>query len=199
MNDDAFCRAIAEAPEDTARRLVYADWLEDQDDPRAEFIRDDLRLAAMSADDRDRPQLQERLREMRTGLDPDWLARLDRTPIENCDLPSPRPERRRSRRRTLVVAKDARLDFAYACPLRWEALSDGADASVRHCATCAKPVYHCATVEEAREHAWQGHCVAVDSRLTRTPGDLEPPYLGMTMGIIALPERASDDEQELMY
>src|SRR5271165_3238904 len=147
MTDDAFCRAIAEAPEDTARRLVYADWLEEQGDPRAEFIRADLRLAAMSADDLDRPWLQDQLQEMSTALDPAWLARLDRTPIENCVLPPTPPQgSRRTRRRAAAAAKEARLDFAYACPLRWELLPEGADAGVRDCAACGKPVFHCATV-----------------------------------------------------
>ncbi|HVK12625.1 MAG TPA: TIGR02996 domain-containing protein [Gemmataceae bacterium] len=36
---DAFRRAIIEAPWDDAPRLVYADWLEERGDPRAEFIR----------------------------------------------------------------------------------------------------------------------------------------------------------------
>src|SRR4051812_5383520 len=37
---DALLAAIAEAPDDDAPRLVYADWLEEHgDDARAEFIR----------------------------------------------------------------------------------------------------------------------------------------------------------------
>jgi uncharacterized protein (TIGR02996 family) len=198
MNDDAFCRAIADAPEDTTRRLVYADWLEEQGDPRAEFLRADLRLAAMPTDDLDRPHLQEQLQDMRRDLDPAWLARLDRTPIENCD-PAPPPPPRWSRLWSLsgASAKDVLLEFTYDCPRRWELLSEGDDPSVRHCAACARSVYHCATLEEAREHAWQGHCVAVDSRLARTPGDLDPPEL-MTMGILAPPERAGDNEEFLL-
>src|SRR5262249_36968134 len=35
----AFLDAILEAPEDDAVRLIYADWLEEQGDPRGEFIR----------------------------------------------------------------------------------------------------------------------------------------------------------------
>jgi uncharacterized protein (TIGR02996 family) len=37
--DDAFLRAILEAPHDDAPRLVYADWLDDGQSQRAEFVR----------------------------------------------------------------------------------------------------------------------------------------------------------------
>lgn len=38
-DDDAFIRAILSDPEDTTTRLVYADWLDDQDDPRGQYLR----------------------------------------------------------------------------------------------------------------------------------------------------------------
>jgi len=36
---DAFVAAIVNAPDDATARLVYADWLEERGDPRAEFLR----------------------------------------------------------------------------------------------------------------------------------------------------------------
>jgi uncharacterized protein (TIGR02996 family) len=40
LNDDiAFQRAILASPADTTLKLVYADWLQERDDPRAEFLR----------------------------------------------------------------------------------------------------------------------------------------------------------------
>jgi uncharacterized protein (TIGR02996 family) len=57
MNDDAFLRAIREGPDDPARRLVYADWLEERGDARGEYLRLSCRLA-----------------ELRPGIDPAWLA-----------------------------------------------------------------------------------------------------------------------------
>jgi uncharacterized protein (TIGR02996 family) len=58
MNDnDAFLRAIREDPNDPARRLVYADWLEEHGDPKAEYLRLSCRLA-----------------ELRGNIDPAWLA-----------------------------------------------------------------------------------------------------------------------------
>ena len=38
------------------------------------------------------------------------------------------------------------------------------------------------TLEEARNHAWQGECVAVQLGVPRSQGDLEPPR--MTLGFI---------------
>src|SRR5262249_10557614 len=41
MNDEAaFVAAIAAAPADEALKLVFADWLEERDDPRAGWLRD---------------------------------------------------------------------------------------------------------------------------------------------------------------
>jgi uncharacterized protein (TIGR02996 family) len=38
-DDTAFQRAILASPADMALKLVYADWLQEHDDPRAEFVR----------------------------------------------------------------------------------------------------------------------------------------------------------------
>lgn len=49
---DAFLRMIAANPDDDTPRLVFADWLDEHDEPeRAEFIRLQIRLARMSQDD----------------------------------------------------------------------------------------------------------------------------------------------------
>src|SRR5262249_39331179 len=41
-----FIRAIAERPDEDMPRLIYADWLEERGDPRAEFIRVQCTLAS---------------------------------------------------------------------------------------------------------------------------------------------------------
>jgi uncharacterized protein (TIGR02996 family) len=57
----AFLQAITSAPEDDVSRLVYADWLDDNGDPRrAEFIRLQCRLASMDESDPERPDLLDR-------------------------------------------------------------------------------------------------------------------------------------------
>src|SRR5437870_4608015 len=44
-DDIAFQRAILAAPSDTTLKLVYADWLQERDDPRADYIRLQLKIA----------------------------------------------------------------------------------------------------------------------------------------------------------
>src|SRR5690349_5167993 len=59
--DEAWLRAIAEAPADDAPRLAYADWLEERGDAeRAEFIRVQCALARLPEDNPARPKLQRR-------------------------------------------------------------------------------------------------------------------------------------------
>jgi hypothetical protein len=50
-------------------------------------------------------------------------------------------------------------------------------------------VHFARTVQEAREHAAAGRCVAVDVVLVRTPNDLDPPSdrRPMLAGVIAPP------------
>jgi uncharacterized protein (TIGR02996 family) len=49
--DDDFIQTIIANPDDDAPRLIYADWLEEQGDPRGEFIRIQCELAKMPEDD----------------------------------------------------------------------------------------------------------------------------------------------------
>jgi uncharacterized protein (TIGR02996 family) len=160
--DEAFIRDIEEHPDDAGLRLIYADWLEERGDARAEFLRREAELAGVPQGEKNRRRkLERRLRELREGVDGWWLARLDRTGVDNCEL-----------------------EFAFRCPKRWEKLQPTDDPAVRFCDACEKNVYHCDSVKRAREHAWKGHCVAVDSREPRTAGDLARPYalvLGMAV------------------
>jgi len=76
MDEDAFLRDIRDDPDDPGPRLVFADWLEERGDPRADFIRFDCELADPDLDDVSRRALsdthQELLREQRQSC----LARL---------------------------------------------------------------------------------------------------------------------------
>lgn len=68
-DDDAFLRAIADAPDDEAPRLVYADWLDEHGQPdRAEY----LRLLCCGEES----ATLERLREVAPTLDSAWAARV---------------------------------------------------------------------------------------------------------------------------
>src|SRR4051812_9175502 len=47
-HEDAFLQAIAEAPDDDAPRLIYADWLDDHGEPAfADFIRVQCEIARL--------------------------------------------------------------------------------------------------------------------------------------------------------
>src|SRR5262245_4176194 len=61
-------RAIREEPDDDAPRLIYADWLEERGDPRGEYLRLWCRVL----------QDVRRLRELRSGIAPDWLRQVHR-------------------------------------------------------------------------------------------------------------------------
>jgi uncharacterized protein (TIGR02996 family) len=64
MDDTSFIEAILAAPDDDSLRLIYADWLEERGDIRAEY----LRLLHQQW------QIPLRLAELRNQLDPAWLA-----------------------------------------------------------------------------------------------------------------------------
>jgi uncharacterized protein (TIGR02996 family) len=61
---DAFLQAVLDAPDDDAPRLIYADWLEEQGDPRGEFIRIQCALAQMDEADDHRWELEARERQL---------------------------------------------------------------------------------------------------------------------------------------
>ncbi|MCE9560982.1 MAG: TIGR02996 domain-containing protein [Planctomycetes bacterium] len=77
MNEDeAFIRAIVDNPGDDTPRLVYADWLDDHDDPRGPYLRAEHEWAATHD-----PSESETLRQLAKKLDPVWAARVSRPPI----------------------------------------------------------------------------------------------------------------------
>src|SRR5262245_8060837 len=67
MHDEAaFLRALQQHPEDTALRLVFADWLEERGDSRGELIRL-LHALTQSVVVQERDSLEERLRNLLAG------------------------------------------------------------------------------------------------------------------------------------
>lgn len=79
-DEDAFLAAIAAAPADDTPRLVYADWLDDHADPRAEYVRLEVERHRLTARDPKRPDLTARLDALRPLADHHWLPRIDRVP-----------------------------------------------------------------------------------------------------------------------
>jgi uncharacterized protein (TIGR02996 family) len=63
-------------PEDDNLRLILADWLEEQGDPRSEFLRLQCRLARLEQDDPDREALAVRIWEVARSHQAGWLGPL---------------------------------------------------------------------------------------------------------------------------
>jgi uncharacterized protein (TIGR02996 family) len=77
MSEAGFLNAIQADPTNEAIRLIYADWLEESGDQRAEYLRLEARLAdpvlACSVYD----EVHDRLIQLRASLAPRWLAQMD--------------------------------------------------------------------------------------------------------------------------
>jgi uncharacterized protein (TIGR02996 family) len=148
--EDPFIRAILAAPEDESPRLIYSDWLDEQDDPRAEYLRIDCALAKMSQDDPRFDELVVRYRELHFQVDRTWRTAVARAGIEAC-----RPR------------------FELRCPKRWDKLQLTGAEGIRYCSACRKEVFYCDSLVEARHQAENGHCVAIDPGVPRSIGDLD--------------------------
>jgi uncharacterized protein (TIGR02996 family) len=74
--EEAFIQAIADNPADDTPRLIFADWLEERGDPRAEFIRVQCALHQLPSDDSQRAELAHRQRELRRRHEAVWTAPL---------------------------------------------------------------------------------------------------------------------------
>ena len=64
-------------PDDDAVRAVYADWLEEREDPRYEFLRAQADVRRAPPDHPERLTLEERLSRARKGLDTAWLLQVE--------------------------------------------------------------------------------------------------------------------------
>jgi uncharacterized protein (TIGR02996 family) len=71
--EDAFLCDILAHPDDDAPRLIYADWLEERNDPRGEFIRVQCALAQLSDEDSRRWPLEEREQDLLREHQTKWL------------------------------------------------------------------------------------------------------------------------------
>ena len=125
---DAMERGLLEAigHGDEASRGVYADWLEGHGEhPRAELLRIQQALDG-EADQAAIDAATARMRELVASIDVPWRARISKLPIENCP------------------------QFAFQCPKQWSELALTPVEGERFCGACERPVYYCATIDEAR-------------------------------------------------
>ena len=83
QDEDSLLQEIDTAPEDSERRLVYADWLDERGDQRSRFVRLEVELerSTRSGDSEKLGSKITRLRHAGDGLDKRWKRRLmrDRT------------------------------------------------------------------------------------------------------------------------
>ena len=165
-DEKPFLDEISANPDDDGARLIYADWLEEQGDPRAEYVRAEVAFYGTSMDDAEFANRRDLLRELNLDHDPTWTLRLARTDIENCPI-----------------------EFEYACPKKWESLSPTTDAGVRVCGECRRSVYYCGTIAEAALRTFRGECIAFDASLAGLHL-FDESSLSMGMGSPASVERA---------
>lgn len=137
-----FLREIEQSPTDEMPRLIYADWLEEHGDERADYLRLECELHRMGQLTPKFMELTERLRDMREDFDPRWLVAVGRTRVGNC------------------------ASFSIECPNKWEWLVATDNPLVRFCDRCSKKVHYCSSLSEAQRLAWEGECVAIDSAMT---------------------------------
>ncbi|QGJ72031.1 Hypothetical protein PBC10988_37460 [Planctomycetales bacterium 10988] len=71
--EKTFIEAIRNDPEADGPRLIYADWLEEVDEPRADFIRVQCALDRLPIGHPDRPPLEARESELLRGSANQWL------------------------------------------------------------------------------------------------------------------------------
>jgi len=74
--EQAFLSRVREWPDDDGPRLIFADWLDEQGDPRGEFIRIQCAIARLPHDDPRRADLQQREQALLDAHQHDWAARL---------------------------------------------------------------------------------------------------------------------------
>jgi uncharacterized protein (TIGR02996 family) len=67
-----FVAAIRERPGDDARRLIFADWLEERGDRRAEYLRFAVEIASRCRQGQNADELVSRLRGLAQGIDEEW-------------------------------------------------------------------------------------------------------------------------------
>lgn len=76
MTDEDFLDAIATKPESDMHRLVYADWLEERGDVRAEFLRLDHELQCLSEEEEEYLVKESRWLDLWDRIDQDWIERI---------------------------------------------------------------------------------------------------------------------------
>lgn len=156
--ENAFLAGIWAEPKDDLRRLVYADWLEEQGSDecraKAEYLRLEVHVSGLADDHPERDGHILKLRELAKGLPIEWKTAVAKVSIENCNV-----------------------RWRFQCPKKWselEPVESEFGSDMRFCSACRKNVHFCQSVEVARGLAETlGACVAIDLGVIRRPGDMD--------------------------
>jgi len=164
-DEDGFLAVIRQTPADNTARLVYADWLDEQDDAtfrlKAEFIRLELRLASEPFSF----GLTEHLQSLAGRLDRDWLVTVSSPKIEGC-----------------TARKELR------CPTVWSALSPTHEPEIRMCEACREPVCYAHSAGRSTHYFTRlGHRTVISLAVHRTPDALRLPCQFTTADITREP------------
>ena len=181
-----FLDAIAESPDNDQLRLVYADYLEERQDLRAEYLRLEIAFnSAESKSERDelRVRLKEKISQLQSSQEQKWILKVQRLAVENCPTTKTHERKsanmmrnlsRRKRKEKLEKEEEKKpnVEFLFKCDQNWLELEETTDQRIRFCSKCKELVYFSDTVEEANNHAIQRRCVAICTAQERSEGDL---------------------------
>ncbi|MCR9201557.1 MAG: TIGR02996 domain-containing protein [Planctomycetaceae bacterium] len=181
-------QAIADDPHDDTVRLIYADWLEERQDPRCEYVRLECRFKQLAKQASHTPSktqtLTGRFQQLRQRLSD--LLKGPRTAEERLpaavqrELQSLRTRMTQLREeceatwlavlsRSAVSCCEPTVEFQFQCPMKWGDLSPTDDPYVKHCSACDSPVYFEIDLSMAQERASEGKCVCVPVDMTSRP------------------------------
>jgi uncharacterized protein (TIGR02996 family) len=175
-HEHAFIREILYDPADYAPRLVYADWLDERQDVRAQWLRLEVELQQVTNKDPRQASMLAKRTQLQHQIDRVWINLLALAKIEKCssnrnDSDAQRDEPEES---PPEPAENGHVFFQYRCPKRWENLLPmQEDQATRFCNECQRTVHYCHDIETARRQARRGNCIAVDASVPRKPYDLD--------------------------
>jgi uncharacterized protein (TIGR02996 family) len=155
-DETAWLAAIADSPGEEVR-LVFADWLEDRGDPRAEFIRLDCALARLPPDCEESTRIRRHLAEKFAELPEEWVSVVSRAVLAGC----------------------CGQPHSFYCPRHtWADLHRFPGKIDRRCLECRRYVILTGDIEVVREVACgvapEAKCVAVDPRVELSAEAMKP-------------------------
>lgn len=179
-------QAILDSPEDDSHRLVYADWLEEQgDEIRSRYLKLEVYIAEERSVGDFSGESRAELIDIGSQVGAGWTALVSRVRIERCE-------------------------FEFECPKKWTSLTPTKNLEVRFCDACEREVFFCHTIKEAKDHARNGECVAIDLMVPRESGDLQvrsgPGYWPrtqrtqstMVLGRMGVPQESEVDDSDYL-